>query len=165
MDIGQKQGDDVLADATVVVRTRAGGLGDAAFGERRADLIRLIVRAFTLGTQFQLLADRFQERSVAVVSFAALEALLTGQFADVRFSQTRQLLFCHAAITLTRVSKLPSSTFGKFSLFARRIMVFHALCTTDFSLDERITYASCWEFVEEIRALCWNRQAALGDAR
>src|SRR5215216_3418136 len=39
--------------------------------------------------------------------------------------------------------ELPSPVSWKFSLFARRIVVFLALCTTDFSLYERSKSVSC----------------------
>jgi hypothetical protein len=153
VDVGEKQGDDVLADASVVVGASAGCLGDTAFGERCADLVRLIVRAFALGAQLSRLADRFKDGPVAVVSFTALEALLACQPADVRLGQTWQLLFGHAAEPPRKLSMLPkrgnfNSSFGKkraqgFSFYAVEVRDFRANCRNVFSLNERIPSVSC----------------------
>lgn len=77
----------MFADAPVVIGAGAGCLGDAAFGDRCADLIGLVVRALALCAQFRPLPDSPEDGTVAVIIFAALEARLDGKIAYVRLGR------------------------------------------------------------------------------
>src|ERR1051326_2457930 len=95
MNVGEQQRDDVLADAAPVIRARAGSLSDALRVERDGDLVRLVLRAFTLRPQLQALPQRLDQRAALVITPTALEALLIRQRPNLRFRQFEQLLFRH----------------------------------------------------------------------
>src|SRR5438128_1081790 len=82
VNVGEQQGDDVFTDAAPIIRAGAGSFRDASRIERNGDLIRLILRAFTLCSQLQALSQRFNKRAVLVITQPALKTLRASKSAN-----------------------------------------------------------------------------------